>query len=223
VKVGKRLGPLTLGLFLMTLSGVPRVRAEQPGEHEAPTAGEHEPTAEAGHADEHHAGIDGKTLAFQLINFALLATILGIFGGKAINKALAARHEQLKHDLEEAALLRSAAELRLKTQERRLANLEQEVIALRASIKEEASKEEERLVAAAAEKAKRIQDETRFLMDQQVKEAELRFREEVAGAAARVAEEVVRRSVKPDDELRLTQTFVNDLDQPTTDGQERRL
>jgi F-type H+-transporting ATPase subunit b len=174
-------------------------------------ASEDEHAASSDHGDGHH-GLDPKRLALQLLNFAVLAAILGFFGGKAINKALASRHEQMKRDLEEAAQARTAAEGRLAHQERRMANLEKEIAALRASIKEEAVNEEQRLVAAAEEKARRIQDETRFLLDQQVKEAELRFRAEVAGTAVRVAEEIVRRSVKPEDTTRLQQSFIADLE-----------
>lgn len=171
--------------------------------------GEHE--AAGGEHGEHH-GLDAKRLGLQLLNFAVLAAILGFFGGKAINKALASRHEQMKKDLEEAQQARTAAEARLAKQERRMTNLENEVAALRTSIKEEAVNEEQRLVAAAEEKARRVQDETRFLLDQQVKEAELRFRAEVAGTAVRVAEELVRRSVNPEDTTRLQQTFIADLE-----------
>ena len=169
-----------------------------------------EHAASSDHGGDH--GLDPKRLALQLLNFAVLAALLGFFGGKAINKALASRHEQMKRDLEEAAQARTAAEGRLAHQERRMANLEKEIAALRASIKEEAVNEEQRLVAAAEEKARRIQDETRFLLDQQVKEAELRFRAEVAGTAVRVAEEIVRRSVKPEDTARLQQSFIADLE-----------
>ena len=178
----------------------------------APLALAAEPAGEHGGEGAHGAHFDGKTFAFQLINFAILVGILGFFGGRAINKALAARHEQLKRDLEEAVQARAAAEARLKQQERRLANLEKEVTALRTSIKEEALIEEKRLVEAAEEKARRIQEETRFLMDQEVKQAEIRFREEVAAQAVRIAEEIVLRSVKPEDDQRLNQTFVADLE-----------
>jgi F-type H+-transporting ATPase subunit b len=177
----------------------------------APLALAAEPAGEHG-ADDHHAAFNPKTFAFQLINFGLLVAILGFFGGRAINKALAARHEQLKRDLEEAVQSRAAAEARLKQQERRLGNLEKEVSALRASIKEEALIEEKRLIEAAEEKARRIQDETKFLMDQEVKQAEIRFREEVAAQAVRIAEELVLRSVKPEDDKRLLQSFVADLE-----------
>jgi F0F1-type ATP synthase membrane subunit b/b' len=161
---------------------------------------------------EHEAHLDPKKLAFQLINFSILAAILGFFGGKAINAALAARHDQMKKDLEEAAATREDALARLKRQETRLTNLEAELGRLRESIKEEATQEEQRLLAGADEKARRIQDETRFLVDQQVKEAERNFRQEVAAASARIAEELVRRSVRPEDQTRLDQTFIADLE-----------
>ena len=205
---------VALGLALVLLGSAPAAWAQhdRPGTEEHGAAAKGEGHAdEGGHGGEHH-GLDPKRLAFQLINFALLLTILGFFGGRAINKALGARHAQMKNDLLEAQQARAAAEARLAQQERRLANLEKEVLAMRASIKEEAVKEEQRLVAAAEEKSRRIQDETRFLVDQQVKEAEIRFREEVASASVRIAEEIVRRSVRPDDENRLNQTFIADLE-----------
>jgi F0F1-type ATP synthase membrane subunit b/b' len=163
-------------------------------------------------------GFDGKKFAFQMANFAVLLFILVKFGGKAVNQMLAARHSQLKKDIEEATQARAAAEARLVEQEKRMANLAGEVARLRASIKEEAEKEQARLLAVADEKAKRIQDDARFLMEQQVKEAERRFREEVANAAVRIAEEVVKRSVRPDDESRLAQSFIADLERPATPG-----
>ena len=57
--------------------------------------------------------------------------ILVKFGGPAIGKALAARHQQLKADLAAAAAARAEAEARLAQQEARLAALEQEIEAIR--------------------------------------------------------------------------------------------
>jgi len=174
-------------------------RAEQAGE------------AGAEHEGEHHEGIDPKTLGLQLLNFGVLLFILIKFGGKAINKSLRERHEQLKADMEEATRLRTAAELRFKEQEKRLQNLEQELEAMRQAILKEAEHEKARIIAAAEERAKRVQDETRFQLDQQVKDAELRFRGEVAQAALKIADELLRRSVNGGDEQRLVQGFVAEL------------
>ena len=173
--------------------------------------GEHREGAEPG---EHHAGIDPKTLGLQLLNFGVLVFILVKFGGGAINRSLRARHDQLKADLEEAARLRTAAEARFKEQEKRLANLESELEAMRLAIIKEAEYEKARIIAAAEEKSRRVQDETRFQLEQQIKEAELRFRAEVAQAAIKVADELLRRSVTSGDEQRLVQSFVAELVAP---------
>jgi F-type H+-transporting ATPase subunit b len=113
----------------------------------------------------------------------------------------------LKTTIESAANQRALAEQRFREQDARLANLEQELAALRAAMKEEGMRERVRLLAGADEKAKRIQDETRFQLDQQVKEAELRLRAEVASTAVKVADELLKRSVSADDERRLAQDF----------------
>jgi F-type H+-transporting ATPase subunit b len=132
-------------------------------------------------------------------------------GGKAINKALKARYDQLKTDMDEAARVRAAAEARFKEQQQRLDNLEQEIAAMRQSIAREAEQEKARILAAAEEKAKRIVSETKFQLEQLVKEAEHRFQNEVAAAAMKIANEILRRSVTSSDEQRLTQSFVSEL------------
>ena len=108
------------------------------------------------------------------------SAILVLRRPQAINKALLARHQQLKAELAAAAEVRAAAEARLAKQEKRLASLEHEIAAMRAGIKQEAEAEKPRLIAAAEERARRIQDETKFLLDQQVKEAEVELRREAA-------------------------------------------
>jgi F-type H+-transporting ATPase subunit b len=188
-----------LSLSLLLSSGA-AFAEEAPRE----AAGEH-----GGEHEEH--GIDPKTLAFQFLNFGVLLFLLIKFGGSAINKSLRARHDQLKSDMVEAARLRTVAEARFKEQEARLANLESELDAMRQAILKEAAHEKARIIAAAEEKARRVQDDTKFQLDQQIKDAELRFRAEVAEAAIKVAEELLRRSVNGSDEQRLVQGFVAEL------------
>jgi F-type H+-transporting ATPase subunit b len=201
----KRLGLIALavaGLLLAT-----PVRALAQGEGEAAAA--HEGGAPEG--TEHAPKLDVGKLGLQFLNFAVLVGILGWFGGKAINKALLARHQQMKTDLAAASQARAAAEHRAALQEKRLASLETEIEAIRAGIRQEAEAEKARLIATAEERAKRIQDETRFLLDQQVKEAESLLRREVAEAAVKIAEQIVTRSLDGRDQQRLVDTFVADV------------
>ena len=167
----------------------------------------------SGHAE--HTVFSKKTFALQLLNFGVLLFILIYFGGRAMNKALRARHEQLKNDIGEAARLRDEAKGKFEAQERRIGDLEKEIAALRASMRQDAEREQARLVESAHEKAKRIQEELRFQLDRQVKEAELVLRGEVATASVKLAEELLRRSVTTDDQRRLAQEFVAGFGDPT--------
>jgi F-type H+-transporting ATPase subunit b len=155
--------------------------------------------------------IHGWKLAAQLFNFAALAFILIKFGGPAVSKALTARHQQLKADLAAAAEAKAAAEKRLAVQEKRLSSLEQEIAGIRAGIKHEAEAEKARLIELAEERARRIQEETKFLLDQQVKQAEADLRREAARMAVDMAEQMVKRSFDASDQKRLVDGFVGDV------------
>ncbi len=173
---------------------------------EGEAAAEHEGGAKAEAAPK----LDLGKLGLQILNFAVLAGVIGWFGGKAINKALVARHDQLKADLAAASEARASAERRAAEQETRLVSLESEIAGIRAGIKQEAEAEKLKLIAAAEERAKRIGEETKFLLDQQVKQAEASLKREVAEAAVKIAEQLVTRSFGVGDQQRFIDTFVND-------------
>jgi F-type H+-transporting ATPase subunit b len=200
-----------LPLALLLSTGTALAQHDEPAGERAVHAAEGAEHPPGGHEGEHHEGVDPKTLALQLLNFGVLLFLLIKFGGSAINKSLRARHDQLKTDMEEANRLRLTAEARFKEQEKRLANLESELEAMRLAIVKEAEAEKVRIIAAAEEKARRVQDDTRFQLEQQVKEAELRFRAEVAQAALKIADELLKRQVTGSDEQRLIQSFVAEL------------
>ena len=189
-------------------------------DHEvAATGAEHE--AQGGHGEHgaghgEHAGFSAGTFALQLVNFGVLLFILIWFGGRAMNKALRARHEQLKGDIQEASRLRDEAAKKFQAQEQRVVDLEKEIAALRATMQQQAEQDRASLLAGAQERAKRIQDDMRFQLDQQVKEAELLLRAEVASASVKLAEELLRKSVNADDERRLAREFVAGFDGPTS-------
>lgn len=164
-----------------------------------------------GHGEGHAPSIDGKTLGLQLLNFAVLLFILIKFGGGAINKALVARHQQLKTDLAAAAEAKTMAEERLKKQELRMSSLEKEIQGIRAGIKQEAEAEKQRLIATAEERAKRIREETAFIIEQQVKEAEGVLRREASDAAVKIAEDLLRRAMDARDQQRMVESFVTDV------------
>jgi len=213
---------------LDTLPAIGAIHEPAVGEHGGPAPAGHEEHASAAEheaasaAAEHehgehgseHAAFSGKTFALQLINFGVLLFLLVWFGGRAMNKSLRAKHDQLKADIDSATRQRDEAKRAYEAQEQRVAGIEKEVAALRASMRADAEREQTALLASAQERARKIQDEMRFQLDQQVKEAEAILRAEVASASVKLAEELVRKSVSPDDERRLAREFVAGFDEP---------
>jgi F-type H+-transporting ATPase subunit b len=193
-----------------------RAQAQAPAPHDGDrphsvNAAEEAPTGEGLPEKRETPQIHPKSLALQLINFGVLLFVLIKFGGPAIGKALAERHEQLKAELAAAADARAAALARLEQQDKRLAALEQEIVDIRGSIQQEAEAEKGRLIALAEERARRIRQETSFALEQQVKEAELRLRHEAGLAAVQLAEQLVRGSLNAGDQQRLVDGFVGDV------------
>jgi F-type H+-transporting ATPase subunit b len=182
--------------------------------HGHETASAEHAEAAPGHAE--HARFSVGTFALQLLNLGVLLFLLVYFGGRAMNKSLRARHEQLKRDLAEAARVRDEARRQLDGQERRLADLERELAALRTSMRQDAEREQARILQSAQERARKNQEEMRFQLDQQVKEAEMLLRAEVAGASVKLAEELLRKSVDALDQRRLAQEFVAGADSRAT-------
>jgi len=207
--------------------GAAGVPVQQAAAHEASATaaghGEHgterdeHGTEHGEHGAEHgeSAGFSVGTFALQLFNFGILLFLLIWFGGRAMNKSLRARHEQLKGDINESARLRDEATRKFKAQDQRVEDLEKEVAALRASMKQDAEREQARLMEGARERAKRISDDMRFQLNQQVKEAESSLRAEVASASVKLAEELVRKSLTTEDERRLAREFVAGFDMPS--------
>ena len=205
-------------LAIVGALSLPALAFAQEGEHAA--AGEAHEAAGEGHGEGHgeHGEaptLDWGRLGWQILNFGALLFLLVKFGGPPVAKALAARHQQIKSDLASAAETRAAAQARFEQQEKRLASLEQEIATIAASIKQEAEAEKARLIALSEERARRIREESEFIIEQQIKQAEEDLRREVAAAAVAMAEKIVRSQMGPGDQQRMIDSFVGDIATPS--------
>jgi len=208
-------------LAIVGALSLPALAFAQEGEHAA--AGEAHEAAGEGHGEGHgehgeaHEAptLDWGRLGWQILNFGALLFLLVKFGGPPVAKALAARHQQIKSDLASAAETRAAAQARFEQQEKRLASLEQEIATIAASIKQEAEAEKARLIALSEERARRIREESEFIIEQQIKQAEEDLRREVAAAAVALAEKIVRSQMGPGDQQRMIDSFVGDIATPS--------
>ena len=198
-------------IAVVCMLAAPAVACANEEEREPQARGEHGEGAGEHGAEHETPGFDAGTFGWQLINFGALLFLLVKFGGPAVTKALQARHTQIKTDLASAAEARAAAQARFEQQEKRLAALESEIATIRAGIKQEAEAEKARLIAMAEDRARRIREESEFIIEQQVKQAEEDLRREAAAQAVALAETIVRAQLGAQDQQRLIDTFVGDV------------
>jgi len=139
----------------------------------------------------------------QAINFLLLAGVLVYFLRKPLSSFLKERSELLRKGIDDAANARAEAAEKLAAIEARTAKLADEIAGMNAKMDVEAAAEGRRLQETAAAEISRIRAQSEFTGEQEVKKAREELRREASLLSARAAEEIVRKTLSPEDQERL--------------------
>ena len=139
----------------------------------------------------------------QAINFLVLAGVLVYFLRKPLSSFLKERSELLRKAIDDAAKARAEAAEKLAAIETRTAKLSDEIAAMNAKMDVEAAAEARRLQEAATVEISRIRAQSEFTGEQEVKKAREELRQEASLLTARAAEELVRKTLSPEDQERL--------------------
>lgn len=185
----------------VALAAVP-VRAAQPEAGAASAAGEAQ--------SETHGGGAIDMLA-RLVNFAILAGTLGYLLRSPIATYLSERDGQIRADLVQAAEMKRDAAAQIEDIDRRMRALPAELEALRVQGVQEIADEEQRIRAAAATDRDRLLEQARRDIDLQVKIAERELVNHAATLAVAVATERIKKNITDDDQARLLDQYVNQL------------
>ena len=156
-------------------------------------------------ASQHGGGVHipwGEILK-QAINFLILAGVLGYFLRKPLSSFLKERSELLRKAIYDAAKARAEAAEKLAAIEIRTAKLADEIAGMNAKMDVEATAEAQRLQESVSVEISRIRAQSEFTGEQEVKKAREELRREAALLTARAAEELVRRTLSPEDQERL--------------------
>jgi F-type H+-transporting ATPase subunit b len=144
-------------------------------------------------------------------NFAILAGGLGYLSKNA-GPFFAGRTQQIRKEMIEAGELRKQAEMRAAEVDRRLANLESEIAAMRAEAKQEAETETERLARHTAAEIGKVQLHAEQDIAAAGKAARMELRRYSAELAVQLAEQKIRVRMNPEIQDALVMGFVKDLD-----------
>lgn len=150
------------------------------------------------------------TLA-RLINLLLFVGLMYFLLRRPLGEAFRARREGIRRDLLRAEEERRAAVAKLEEVEGRLARLGAEVEAIREQARREAAEERERIERTTEEEVRKIREQARREIESAAKAARAELRAYTAEQSVRLAEELIRSEIRPEDDAHLVSEYVEEL------------
>jgi len=148
----------------------------------------------------------------QAVNFLILAGVLVYFLRKPVSSFLKERSELLRKAIDDAAKARAEAAEKLAAIENRTAKLADEIAGMNAKMDVDAAAEARRLQESVAAEISRIRTQSEFTGEQEVKKAREELRREASVLTARAAEELVRKTLSPEDQERLVRENIEKIE-----------
>lgn len=153
---------------------------------------------------------------FELWKFVNLALFVGglvylLTRKMKLGEAFKTRRDTIKQELAKAQQERDAALAKLKEVEDRLARLDSEVSTIREQSKREAAEESERIAKSTEVEVARLSEQAKREIERAGKAAKQELRNYAAATSVRLAEEIIRREMRPEDDARLLQRNVQEL------------
>src|SRR5918993_3364076 len=150
----------------------------------------------------------------KLLNFGILIGVLVYLLRAPIAAHLASRSSQIRQDLVTAAEMRAAATAQLAEIDKRMQALPAELEALKRQGAEDVKAEQLRIAETAAAERTRLLEQTRREIDTRLRIAKRELTEQAAALAVGVAETRIRRTITPDDQMRLVDRYASQLAAP---------
>jgi F-type H+-transporting ATPase subunit b len=149
--------------------------------------------------------------AWKFINLFIFVGVAIYILRRPLSDALKARRERIREELRRAQEERDRALAQLQQLEARLAGLDNEVASIRKQAEAEAIAERERLTRQTAAELAKLKESAQREIEVATKVAKQELREFVAQQSLQMAEETIRREIRPDDDVRLIGVSVEQL------------
>jgi F-type H+-transporting ATPase subunit b len=128
-----------------------------------------------------------------------------------ISEAFRTRRESIKRELARAQEERDAALAKLKEVEERLTRLDTEVVAIKEQSKREAAEERERIARSTETEIAKLSEQAQREIENAGKAAKKELRRYTAEQSVNLAEGIIRREMKPEDDARLISRNIEEL------------
>jgi F-type H+-transporting ATPase subunit b len=148
---------------------------------------------------------------WKFVNLFVFVAILIFLVKRRVGEAFKTRSGQIKTELQRAQQERDAALAKLKEVEERLARLDTEVTTIRAQSQREAAEERERIVKSTEQEIVKLGEQAKREIESAGKAAKHDLRAYAAETSVRIAEDIIRREMRPEDDVRLISRSVDEL------------
>ena len=150
--------------------------------------------------------------AWKFFNLFLFVGLL-VFALKRFNisDAFRTRSESIKAELEKARTERDAALAKLKEVEERLTGLNEQVSSIKDRSKAEATQERKRIAQSTQEEISKLSVQAQREIENAGKAARSELRKFAAEQSVRMAEELIKREIKPEDDARLMAENIQEM------------
>ena len=152
---------------------------------------------------------------WKFVNLALFIALMIFVLKKAdIRGAFRARGESIKAELEQARIERDAAVAKLKEVEERLAGMSDQVSAINQRSKAEVDAERRRIAQSTQEEIAKLTTQAQREIENAAKAAKNELKNFAAEQSIRLAEELIKRDMRPEDDARLMMHNVEEMGAP---------
>lgn len=154
-----------------------------------------------------------RNLLLRIVNFALLvAGLVWVFRKFKVIPMLSGSVEAVRKGLDEAEAAGREARERLAEAEARMARLQAEVGELLATARAEAEREKQAILADAGREVEKIRREAQVALRQELKKVQEELSSEMASSVVRLAEEILRREIRPEDQKAFVRDYLKELE-----------
>jgi len=163
-----------------------------------------------------------EAFLWPALNLIILIAVLVYFARKPLQAYFAKRRGEIQGELQSAADQLATAESTYAKWQRRMAELESELDEIRATSRQRAEAERERIIQDARATAERIRNDATVAVELELRRAREILREEATQLAIELAGERLSREVTEDDRDRLIDEFIGLIASTPNSGANQR-
>ncbi|MCS7149845.1 MAG: F0F1 ATP synthase subunit B [Caldimicrobium sp.] len=152
-----------------------------------------------------------KNLIWWTVNFLVLMLLLYRLLKRPIVNFFINRQEGLKREYEELLQKKREAEAKYLELQEKVKNLKSEAEQIYQNYVEQGMKERDRIIEEARKQAERLREQAQLYIAQEMEKAKEMLRVELADEAVKLAEEMLKKRVSPEDQRLLFKDFVENI------------